>query len=148
MTVSEKYEISIILVLGFVALFITSEFPNKIGLGRLLFGASALLLLQSLIRDLWLLLRSRGTDTLESQKKVRCMCVESTVGVVGILIGSMLLALGKNQVVEMNGSLWAILIVTVLGIGFGVKDYVLEWNPWRIRRDKNHMNIIFTWKKS
>jgi len=35
----------------------------------------------------------------------------------------------------------------VLLSGFLIKDYVIEWNPWKLSKEKDHMNIIFSLKK-
>lgn len=146
MTIGEKLEITFILLSGFCVFLMSSVLPNVLGMGRLLLYTSALLLFQSLIRDLWILAKNRKADKLEPQRKLRCMCVESTVGSVGILIGVMLLGLGIDQPITMIAWTWTILVLVVLGVGFWIKDFVFEWNPWRIYRDKDHVNIAFTWK--
>lgn len=46
----------------------------------------------------------------------------------------------------MDNWVWSVLVMLIMGLGFVIKDYVLEWSPWRIRRDKDHMNIVFTWR--
>jgi len=75
------------------------------------------------------------------------MCIESTVGATGVVMGAILSGAGIGQPVSMTEWTWSVLVVLVLSGGFLMKDYVLEWSPWRIRRDKDHMNIVFTWKK-
>lgn len=126
--------------------FLIPVLPHTLPTGQLLLYASALILLQSLARDLWLLSRkSRAQD--KNRKAARCMCIESTVGATGVIAGGVLLGAGVGQPVSMSGWSWPVLSVLVLGTGFLVKDYILEWSPWRIRRDKDHMNIVFTWKK-
>ncbi len=146
MTVVERIELALIPVMGMGSWFMTPVLPDKLPAGRLLLLASALLLFQSLVRDLWLLSRKRRDDQTLG-RAARCMCIESTVGATGIVFGAILLGAGIGQPVSMTEWSWSVLIVVVLSGGFLMKDYVLEWSPWRIRRDKDHMNIVFTWKK-
>lgn len=147
MTITEKFEVSVILVLGVSVFFMASPLATEVSIGRLLLYTSALLLLQSLVRDLWILASNRNVDKSQSPRKARCMCIESTVGFVGVLIGALLLGSKIDQSIAMAAWTWTVLVVIVLGAGFCIKDFVFEWNPWRIYRDKDHMNIIFTWKK-
>ncbi len=134
-------------MMGIVFWFMTPIFPEMIAVGRLLLVAPSLLLLQSLIRDLWLLARQRRSEQTSPVKAVRCICIESTIGVTGIIIGSTLLSIGAGQLISMSEWSWSGLIILILSCGFLIKDYILEWNPWRVRREKDHMNIAFTWKK-
>ena len=83
----------------------------------------------------------------ESGEKVPCMCVESTLGLVGVVTGLTLLAVGLPHTVAIHRWGWGVLVLSVTGVGFLIRDLVFEWNPWRIRFDKNHMNIVFTWKR-
>ena len=146
MTTIEKFETSIILILGFFLLLITKIFPAEIGIGQFLLYTSALLLLQSLIRDLCILYENRNMDKLKTQRVARCMCVESTIGAVGILIAVMLLGIGLDLIITMNGWSWVIVIEAILILGYYIKDFVFEWMPWRFYKDNDHINIVFTWK--
>jgi len=74
------------------------------------------------------------------------MCVESTVGATGVAVGIVVLGSGLDRSVPMEGWIWSVLSVVVMATGFGIKDYVLEWNPLRLRRDKDHVNIVFIWR--
>ena len=75
------------------------------------------------------------------------MCLESTVGITGVLIGAGFLGFGSNLPIVMDKGWWSVLVVLIFGTGFVIKDFVIEANPWRIIRDRNHMNIVFTCKK-
>ena len=75
------------------------------------------------------------------------MCIESTVGATGIVAGAVLLGTGIDRPVVMDKGIWSPLAMATMAVGFAIKDYVLEWRPWRVRRDKDHTNIVFTWKK-
>lgn len=74
------------------------------------------------------------------------MCVESTIGATGVALGIMVLGSGIDRSVPMDGWSWSFLAALVMAIGFAIKDFVFEWNPFRIRRDKDHVNIVFTWR--
>ena len=76
-----------------------------------------------------------------------CMCVESTVGVTGIVAGLIVLGSAADSNLFVSRTLWSILAVAVLVIGFAIKDFVFEWRPFRVRRDKDHVNLVFSWKK-
>ena len=58
----------------------------------------------------------------------------------------MLLKIGGTSLFASQG-FWSILAVTVLAIGFAIKDFVFEWRPFRIRREKDHVNLVFSWKR-
>jgi hypothetical protein len=147
MTKAEKIELALIPILGAGFWLMTPLLPARIGIGKLLLWTSALLLLQSLVRDLWLLAKQKHNLAPEPLKKVRCMCVESTVGITGIVAGIIILGSGVDRLVTMNGSSWGLLVMLVVAMGLLIKDFVVEWGPLRFRRDKDHMNIVFTWKR-
>lgn len=146
MTTAEKIELALIPLLGICSWLIASELPNQMDIGQLLLAMSAFLLLQSLIRDLWLLANQRGTQP-ELQRKIRCMCAESTVGMTGIIVGIVLLGVGIDASLPMSNLSWSILVMAIMSLGFIMKDYVIEWNPFRLHKDLDHINIIFTWNK-
>jgi hypothetical protein len=147
MTKTEKIELALIPVLG-TGIWLTAPLlPDRIGVGKLFLWSSALLLLQSLIRDLWLLARHKHNVEPELVKKAPCMCVESTVGVTGIIAGVVILGSGVDRLVTMNEWSWGLLVMLVVATGLLIKDFVVEWDPLRFRREKNHMNIVFTWKR-
>ena len=147
MTKGEKTELALIPVLGIGVWLVAPALPEQMGVGRLLLAASAFLLFQSLVRDLWLLARDKRASQPSPRRAARCMCIESTVGATGIVVGAILLGTGITRSVVMDDWVWSVLVMLVVGIGFLIKDYVLEWSPWRIRRDRDHMNIVFTWKR-
>ena len=93
-----------------------SGLPDKLGVGRLLLGASALLLFQSLARDLWLLAREKRASQPSPRRKARCMCVESTVGAMGIVAGAVLLGSGIDRSVGMNNWVWSYAVLVPLRV--------------------------------
>lgn len=144
---AEIVELTLIPVLGTGFWWIAAKLPEHIELGRLMLGASALLLFQSLIRDLWLLAKARRNPQPSPPRVARCMCVESMVGITGIVVGLTLFGWRIGKPVSMGRWNWSIIVMLVMGAGFVMKDYVLETKPWRLRRDPNHLNIIVRWKR-
>ena len=59
----------------------------------------------------------------------------------------MMLGSGIDRSVPMEGWTLSFLTVLVMAAGFAIKNFVLEWNPFRIHREKDHVKIVFTWKK-
>jgi hypothetical protein len=148
MDMPEAVELCLIPLIGAVTWWLAFMLPLRIAVGKLLLWAAALLLLQSLLRDLWLITRARRRAQQGIPPRVaQCMCVESMVGMSGIVVGLMLLSFGIGKSVSMARWAWSASAILVLGLGFVMKDYVLEAKPWRLRRDKDHINIIVKWKK-
>ncbi len=109
--------------------------------------ASALLLLQSLVRDIWLLMKARRGAQKNPQTAIRCMCVESSLGIAGIVIGAILFGSGIGRPMPMGRWQWSMAALLVMGGGFLIKDYLLESKPWRIRKHKGHVNIVVKWRR-
>jgi hypothetical protein len=147
MTKREKAELVLILLAGCGAFSIAALLPAQLSIGNLLLMMSALLLLQSLIRDVSILIDTRRVEQSSAIKTMRCMCLESTIGMTGIVVGAGILGLGIDPQVVMGQWEWALAAVLTLGTGFAIKDFILQTNPWRIVREKNHLNIVFSWKK-
>lgn len=146
MTHAEKIELGLIAATG-VGFFVFAPAPSpRIELGNLVLYDSALLLLQSLLRDIWLLLKAKSAAQNGPSRVARCMCAESTVGVTGLAIGAALVGFGWGKPIVMSAWTWGIQVVLILVIGFLIKDYVLELRPWRIRRDSDHVNILVRWR--
>lgn len=121
-------------------------FPAELELGSFLALGALALLGQGLLRDLWLLSKQRKAGGEAHQEEARCMCMESTVGLGGVLTGVLLTALAVPFAIRMAGWAWPLLGGLVWGSGFGVKDVVIQWAPWKIRRVKNHGSILVRWR--
>lgn len=143
----EVLELGLIVLVATGTWFAQSMLPDVLPLGRVLLMASGLLLLQSLIRDLSILARKSNEGKARQPEAAQCMCIESAVGAAGVVIGAGLVGAGVGASVAMPALAWVVLVLLVLLAGLLIKDFVFEWAPWRIRRDKDHMNIIFTLKK-
>ena len=147
MTPAEKFEIASIPLIGIASGFIPGWLPADISIGVLLLGASVLLLAQGLIRDLWLISRSKQHSHDGTRQQALCMCVESTVGVTGVVAGLVILGSTIDSTLSASPLLISLLAIGILVFGFSVKDLILEFRPFRIRRDKDHLNIVFSWKR-
>ncbi|MGI9334353.1 MAG: hypothetical protein ACR2RL_14485 [Gammaproteobacteria bacterium] len=119
-----------------------ARLPGQVGVGQLLLGACALLLLQSLVRDLYLLRAARALAATAPPRVAQCMCLESTIGAFGILLGALVTVSGFSHRLEMGPLTWAGLVFVVLAVGFSIKDLVISWRPWRLLREKDHLNLI------
>jgi hypothetical protein len=145
MTHAEKVEIALIAAAAPGGSFIgPTLFPEHPALGSLLLVVFSLLMVQSLLRDLWLLFSGPPAIAPEA---AHCMCMESAVGAIGMVGGITILGAGIGQPVELAAWAWAILFFSATATGFLIKDFVFTWNPWSIRREKNHLNIVVKWRK-
>jgi len=145
--IGEKTELVLIALTIGCLWFASDLLPVHIHFGRLLLWLSALLLFQSLVRDLWLLFSAIRETSNAQSISAQCMCIESAVGMIGVIAGLLFTGLGIKTEFKMNPETWIFLSLTTLITGFLIKDWVFEWNPWRIRRDPDHINIIVRWKK-
>ncbi|MBC8039759.1 MAG: hypothetical protein H7Y06_04385, partial [Opitutaceae bacterium] len=73
-------------------------------------------------------------------------CMESTVGLGGVLIGVLFTALAIPVGVRMAEWAWPLLAGLIWGAGFAIKDVVIQWGPWKLRRVKDHGSILVRWR--
>jgi hypothetical protein len=111
------------------------SFPRRVALADLLLDGAAFLLLQGLIRDLWRLRRERAAASSVVAAPVRCICLESTVGVGAIVSGSLLLFGWTPIVLEVSRVAWPVMIAALGAFGFLTKDLVLDWRTRRLIRN-------------
>jgi len=112
--------------------------------GRVALTCAGVLLAQSLIRDFWFVWSKRGHKPTQA-KHARCMCVESTLGMLGIVVGAVVLLAGFTTSLQTSALFWATAVGLTLVLGYFIKDYVLTWFPVRFKKDPDHMNIIVKW---
>ena len=74
------------------------------------------------------------------------MCVESTVGATGVVAGLVVLGSAMDSTLSTSPLLVSTVVIGVLVVGFAIKDLILDFRPFRIRREKDHLNIVFSWK--
>ena len=144
---AELVELGFVTVISLGCWFASPMLPLELSLGHLFLSSSVLLLFQGLVRDCWILINAKRKPQHDKQRVGTCMCLESTVGVVGVMAGLILLGMGISYSMKMVPWRWSLFSFLTLILGFFMKDFVFEWNPWRIRREKDHINLVFIWKK-
>ncbi|MDI1337853.1 MAG: hypothetical protein PSU94_16860 [Lacunisphaera sp.] len=75
------------------------------------------------------------------------MCVESALGITGVVAGIGLVGLGLTAPVSVSAASLAASVGVTMTAGFLLKDFVFEWSPWKIYREKDHAQVIFRWRK-
>ena len=147
---SEKVELTLI-PLAALAVWLGREvFPQTLSAGNLCLFLAGLLLVQSLVRDLWIWTRLRLVSPTQRAAPVRrqCMCVESLVGLGGVLAGLLLMGAfgGAFLTLSIAPRLWPVLVIVVTTGGFFLKDLVIDWSQRKILRERDHSNILPRWK--
>lgn len=146
MTSREKGELVLILLAVAAAATLHARLPAKMSSGDIVLYASILLLAQGLVRDLWIKFTGPKPTENAAPKHASgpiCMCVESTVGVLGVIVGLLFVFVGTQTSVKLESWFWPTLVGGTLTFGFLIKDFVLDWRTRSIRREKDHQNIVF-----
>jgi hypothetical protein len=147
MTRAEWIEIFAIAIVAAASWPASKLFHTTMPLWQIVLGASALLLAQSLVRDVAILFRSRRSALKnETPKEAQCFCLESTVGLTGVIAGLALIGLRSSHQIAMSRWEFLIAIAGTMALGFIIKDFVISWNPFGVRREKDHLNLIVRWK--
>ena len=142
----EKTELALIPVaVGLVALS-ANALPTRLGTGSLLVIACLAWLVQGGIRDLWILYWMKARPSAAPRRRLACMCLESSAGMTGIVVGIGLALTGIGGEIALTPARWALLAAVVFAVGFLLKDYVISWRPPGLRRDPEHHSIVFTWR--
>ncbi len=148
MSTGEKFEIGLIPLIGLFLWIVAPGLPDQVEAGSFLLIFSALILLQGLIRDLLKLLYSAPEPVPpQNCRETRCICLESVIGISGILLGILLTGFAVRGQVEMTRWCWSLTVMVVLATGFLIKDYVLILTPFRIYREKDRRRIRISWRK-
>ena len=119
--------------------------PTRVGAGELLAGACLAWLVQGGLRDVWLLLRLKKRPPATAPRRLPCMCLESSAGLTGVIVGGALAALGRGGAVTMSPLRWAALAAAVFTVGFLTREVIITWRPLGLRREPDHHSIVFTW---
>lgn len=146
MTCAEWMEILAIAAVTTAGWPASKFFPSTMPLWQIVLGASALLLAQSLVRDVAILLRNRRPAANEPRKEAHCFCLESTVGATGIVAGALLAGLDSSTQVAIGRWSFVLALAGTMALGFAIKDLVISWKPFGVRREKDHLNLIVRWK--
>lgn len=145
-TRAEKVELGLIVLAVAGVAAVAAKLPDRLEVGSVFAVAALALLGQGLLRDLWLLAKQRKAGNGVHQEEARCMCLESTVGLGGVLIGVLLTALAVPFGIRMAEWAWPLAGGLVWGAGFAIKDVVIQWKPWKLRRVKDHGSILVRWR--
>ena len=141
-----KFELGAIPVVTALVGWLGPRPGTMLELGELVAGSALLILLQGFCRDLWLLREARRRKSTAAPRAARCMCVESALGLTGIVAGIGLVGFGLARPVFMSATGLAAGVGTVMVAGFLLRDFVFEWSPWKIYREKDHAQVIFRWR--
>ena len=145
MNFREKTELILVPVAGVLCWLAAPLLPQEVGFGALVIIGSGIILLQSLIRDLFILAYPDKKEGESPTRKARCICLESLVGVLGVAAGLIIIVTGLAGLIEMKATCWSLVVMAALITGFMIRDFVLELKPFRLYRDRNHQNIIVKW---
>ena len=144
---AEKFELTAIPVVTAAVAWLAPRPGATLEAGELIAGAALLILVQGFFRDLWLLRQARRQSAAAPAREARCMCVESALGMTGIVAGIGLVGLGFTRSIVLNPLVLAAAVFAAMAVGFLLKDFVFEWAPWKIYREKDHAQVIFRWRK-
>ena len=141
MRAHEKVELALIAVTAAAVALARPLLPASLAVGSLVLVASAVLLGQGLLRDLYLKFGPPGRGAAEGVKST-AFCMESTIGLLGIVTGGVALALGLGSPVAASGLAWPVGVLAVGTLGFLMKDVVIDLRTGRIRRERDHRNLV------
>jgi len=146
MTRAEWIELSLVAFVAAASSQTAQFLPAAIPLWQIVLGLAALLLAQSLVRDVVIVIRQRREKSNVPKKIARCLCLESTVGATGMAAGAAVASLGVTR--QFTVSPWeiSIAVAATMILGLVIKDLVISWEPPRVRREKDHVNLLVRWK--
>ncbi len=146
MSRAASFEFFLICLVGVLCFLVISSWPDSISIGRFVLSLSVLFLVQTLLRDLWLLVQQKSGRQPEGKQEKPVFCVESVVGISAVIIGCCLLFIAVPTTVYLNAMEWSIAVFLTMLLCFMLKDYVFEWRPWRVYKESGHVNIIVRWR--
>lgn len=146
MKTREKIELILIPTVVAGIAWQSDRWPDSLTIGGAIALGCLAWLVQGGLRDAWLLYLTKTHADYAPRRKVACMCLESTAGMIGLLIGIGLALSGIGGDVAMTRGRWAGLAAAALVVGFLAKDYVVSWRPLGVRREPDHHTFIFTWR--
>jgi hypothetical protein len=144
-TQSERIEVLIIAATAPIGWFVWPHIFAPMPIWQIVLGLSALLLAQSLVRDTAIIIRSRYKLSGGARKEAQCFCVESTVGSMGVAVGALLAGLGGSSQVAFGPWSFVAAATGTMMLGFLIKDLIITWKPFGVRREKDHLNLVVRW---
>lgn len=134
-------ELSLIVFVTLIVWFFSGLAPERLSVGGIIIFSAGVMFIQSLIRDLWIKLGVK--NDIPEENIGRCMCLESTLGTVVLALGIFFSIFGASIMVSIKPLFWPILVLALLIFDFLIKDFIVEWTKFRIRRVPNHATIRF-----
>lgn len=119
--------------------------PGSFSLGSLLLYTAVLSFIQSLLRDLAILIGSSRKDA--TAQSGLCLCAESALGMTILLISVILIFAVESFTVYLDHNRLISWFALFLLASFAIKDYVVMLNPLRIVKNPDHLNIFLSFKK-
>lgn len=142
---TEIFELGAIPVAIAWVAWLTPSPGMRLEIGELLAAGALSILLQGFGRDLWLLRQARRQPEAAATREVSCMCVESAIGLAGVVAGIGLVGFDIGMMVFLSPTVLAASTGLTLLAGYLLKDFVFGWSPWKIYREKNHAQLIVRW---
>jgi len=146
MVTAARIELVLVTVTVSVLAMVVRQWPINLPVGQFILVLSVIFLLQTLLRDIWLLLKRNLYPQRNDARKGQCFCLESVVGLSGVCIGLGLLLANLGYSIELSSTAWLVSIMTIMLACYWLRDYVFSWKPWRIYKDPDHANIILAWR--
>jgi len=134
-------ELSLIVFVTLLFWILSGLAPERLSVGGIIIFSAGVMFIQSLIRDLWI--KFGVKNDIPQDDVGRCMCLESTLGTVVLALGIFFSIFGASIMVNLQPVFWPILVFLVLTFDFLIKDFIVEWTKFRIRRVPNHATIRF-----
>jgi hypothetical protein len=135
MTAAERVELLMIGVAAGIGWLAWPLFSAVFPLWQVVLDLSALLLTQSLVRDVTILLRQRSAPG-GPRREAQCVCLESSVGSAGIVAAAVLSIMAGSIPVSIGRWGFAMAIAGILLLGFSLKNVVISWNPLGLHRER------------
>lgn len=145
---ADKLELGIIVFVSIGLYLFDVGAPSQVYFGLAVVWLAAIIFIQSLIRDLSIMVRKSVLHRKNARQKAsesRCLCMESVLGVSVLLSGFLLMFAGNATLISVDGILKSVIVFVVLVLGFSMRNLVVFLKPLRIRSEKEHMNIIVKW---
>lgn len=149
MTAATRNEVILLVIAVGVVACLASRLPASLEAGELVAGAALTLLVQGGIRDVTSIIRERrrkaaGVKPAQHPEEAHCMCLESTVGLGGVLVGVLLTALlADGPRIGLAVWFWPVALAVIGVCGLAIRDLVIQWKPAvRIRRVRDHGSIL------
>ena len=131
--------LAIALALGLIWIL---PLPDRLDLGYLVLVLAVVFLLQSLVRDICLLVAMRRGRLVIPVQEKPAFCLESILGVTAVLAGIYLALSHSHGSVEMGSLRWILALGLTMIAGFLLRDTVVQWRPFSVYRDPGHLNYI------